>query len=440
MTGDNRLNLAEWTVSRVLKAGANQASVSITNKRESEVSFREKKLETLKDSTSNSLTLEIFAANRYSRHRTNNMDIVSLKKLVEKAVAMTKYLAEDKFRSLPDSKYYPQSPGIDLNIYDDTCKNISIEQRKQFARQIETEARSYSDQIISATAFYTDQFVEGVKVNSNGFSGKWRSTTFEPFVMVTAKGIKQAKPMGWHVARTCFFKDLPNAEELGKEASRRAVGKIGQCKIESGKYDMIVENRCAGKLIRMLIDPMSGRALQQKKSFLDSMRNKKIASETFTLIDDPLLKKGLRSRLFDNEAIAAQKRVMVENGILRHYYLDSYYARKLKFEPTTRRPSNLTFGCGSKSLDELVASVSKGILITGFIGGNSNSTTGDFSFGISGKLVKSGEIVKPVNEMTISGNALEFFKHLAEIGNDSNPYDTWRTPSMLFKSINFSGI
>lgn len=128
------------------------------------------------------------------------------------------------------------------------------------------------------------------------------------------------------------------------------------------------------------------------------------------------------------------------SGILLHYYIDDYYGKKLGMEPTTGSFSNLVFEYGSRSLEEMIRDMKKGILVTGFIGGNSNSTTGDFSFGIVGQLIEDGEIIKPINEMNISGNEKDFWNQLIEMGNDPYPYSSTRRPSMVFEGVNFSGI
>jgi PmbA protein len=131
---------------------------------------------------------------------------------------------------------------------------------------------------------------------------------------------------------------------------------------------------------------------------------------------------------------------MIEKGILKSYYVDCYYGNKLGWEPTTGSISNMVFELGDKSLDELIAEMDRGILVTSFIGGNSNSTTGDFSYGIIGKYIENGKIVRPVNEMNISGNLTDLWNRLAAVGNDPYIYSSWRRPSMYFTDIHFSGI
>ena len=159
-----------------------------------------------------------------------------------------------------------------------------------------------------------------------------------------------------------------------------------------------------------------------------------------TVIDDPFIEKGLGSRFFDGEGLAAKRRVVIEKGVLRQYFIDNYYGKKLGMEPTTSWPSNVLFEYGTHSVEEMIAGVKRGILVSGFIGGNSNSTTGDFSFGIVGLLIDAGKTVHPVNEMNISGYMKEFWNQLSEVGNDPYPYSSMRIPSLRFEGVNFSGL
>ena len=440
MSNKKRLELAEWAIEHALKSGADQAAVSISNSRNIQIEFRDKKLEKVKESTENSLNLQIYTEHRYSVHTTNDLGKESLIKFIKEAVAGTKYLGKDEYRCLPDPKYYPGKLKADLKICDSSYEKITPSDRMKMAAEIESAARAQSDKIISTTSGYSDEYHERVQVNSNGFSGAEERTNFSAGVMVTVRDKNGGRPEDWSWANTSFYKDLPAAETLAKDAVQRALQKIGQKKIESGKYDMIVENRAGGGLISMLQQPMTAHTVQQKNSFLEGMIGKKIASEKLTMIDDPMLEKGLGSRLFDGEGLAAKRRAMIEKGVLQYFYIDNYYGRKLGLELTSGSPSNLVFECGTKSLVKLVRDVKKGILVNGFIGGNSNPTTGDFSYGIMGLLIENGQIVKPVNEMNIAGNGKDFWNRLAAMGDDPYPYSSWLVPSMVFEKVQFSGL
>jgi PmbA protein len=152
-----------------------------------------------------------------------------------------------------------------------------------------------------------------------------------------------------------------------------------------------------------------------------------------------LIVRGLGSRLFDGEGLAARPFPVFERGALRNYYVDTYYGRKLGMAPTTGRTSNLTWVLGQKPLDGLLADMGEGILVTGFLGGNSNSTTGDFSLGVQGYRVRGGRSAEPVGEMNISGTQLELWTRLIGVGSDPYPYSPIHTPALMFEGVQFAG-
>ncbi len=170
------------------------------------------------------------------------------------------------------------------------------------------------------------------------------------------------------------------------------------------------------------------------------MLEKQVASDKLTIIDDPFIPKDFSSRLYDSRGIASEKRTVIEKGVLKMYYVDDYYGKKLGMKINGGSSSNLIFEHGNKSFEEIIKSLKKGIWISGFNGGNSNPTTGDFSFGISGFLIENGEVVQSVNEMNISGNAKDLWKKLVELGNDPYKWSSRHVPSMLFEDIVFSGV
>jgi len=185
---------------------------------------------------------------------------------------------------------------------------------------------------------------------------------------------------------------------------------------------------------------MYGSSIQQKRSFLSDKKGEKIGSKYLTLLDDPFIKGGLGSQLYDRDGFAAKKRDMIKAGVLKEFYVDWYYSRKLDWEPTTGSPSNLVIPPGKRSVKEIMEDLRRGILITGFIGGNSNSTTGDTSIGIIGQLFENGRPVQAVSEMNIAGNHLKFWHGLVEAANDPWIYSSYRTPSLVFKDVVVSGL
>ncbi len=301
--------------------------------------------------------------------------------------------------------------------------------------------KKYSGQderIISVSASYYDGLDERVMVTSNGFEGDSANSYFGLYSSVSVKS-GDARPESTWSESAISYDDLKK-EDVGKIALKRALDKIGQQKIQSGKMTMIVENKQVGRLLGPLISALNGSAIQQKNSFLIDKLGEKVASEKLTITDDPFIVGGRASRMFDSEGLATKVRPVFEKGVLKTYYIDTYYGKKLGMTPTSGSSTNLVFETGDKDLQGLIASVKKGILVTGFNGGNCNGTTGDFSYGIEGFLVENGEIVKPVSEMNITGNMKHLWSNIGEIGNDVNKNSSLRAPSVLFEGVDFSGI
>ncbi len=431
--------MAKWASDYALKNGASQVAVNVSNARRVQIDVRDKKIETLKETTENNLSINIYIDHKFSGHSSNDLRKESIKKLIDGAIPATKYLSADDFRELPEQEYYPSGKQENLNLVDKNQSELTTEKRISIAKEIESKAVEVSDKIISVQGSFSDSFYSSAKVLSNGFEGISEGTSFSLSAGVTVRD-GDARPEDWAWHSDHFFSNLKNPETIGTDAANRALRKIGQKKIDTGQYDMLVENRTMGRLVYMLIGPMSARALQQKSSFLEGMMNKSIASNKLTIIDDPLILGGPASRLFDSDGIAAKKRVMIEKGVLSNYYIDNYYGRKLGMKLTSNGTSNLLFDSGDQSLGELIKGINKGIFVTSFNGGNSNATTGDFSFGIGGMLIENGQLTIPVFEMNITGNAIDFWNKLVAIGNDVFKASSWRTPSMLFEGINFAGI
>lgn len=440
MNKKEKLELARWAVDYARKSGADDAAVDIVQSRDIETEFRKGQLDQLKESTQSSLDLSLYANNRYSNHATNDIRRESLEKFIAEAVAMTKYLSEDKYRSLPDPKYYEGQSKINLKTFDSNYDNVTSEQRVAISREIEQLASSMSDKIISCTSSYSDTSAELVKVHSNGFEGDRKGTVFSAGIEVTVDDGGGGRPEDWNYASVRFFNDLPSSNSLARVAVERALGKIGQSKMESGRYEMIVENRSVGRLLYSLYSPLTARSIQQKRSFLEGRLGQKIASEKLSIYDDPFVISGLGSRLFDSEGLALKKRPLIERGVLKSYLVDNYYGKKLGWEPNSGSTTNIVFEYGDKSLEAMIKGVKRGFLVNSFIGGNSNSATGDFSFGIIGKYIENGNIVKPVNEMNIAGNLTDLMNQLVEVGGDPFVYSSLRSPSLHFSDVQFSGI
>ncbi len=433
--------LAAWTIKAAKAAGANDCKVSIGSQRNVEISYRQHKPETIKEATTKQLYIQIFADGRYSQQTTSDLRKEALKDFIGNAVKATKLLAEDPFRTLPDPKYYKGRKEMDLGTFDPQHAKFTPEERHNLVKAIENAAlEKGGNKVISVTAEENDGHSESVTMTSNGFEGYDEETFYVAGAEMTVQDEGDRRPNGYHYVVTLNKKDLPAAEDIGAECAKRTMNLLGAKKIKTETLPIIIQNQNVGRIFGGFLQAMNGRSIQQRQSFLADKKGEKIGSKHFTIIDDPFVKAGLGSRLFDGDGFATKKRVMIDKGVLKDYFVDWYYSRKLEWEPTTGGPSNLIVPPGKRSVKEIMKDLGRGVYITGFIGGNSNPTTGDASIGIIGQLFEGGKPVQAISEMNISDNHLKFWNKLIEVANDPYPFSSMRFPSMVFEDIVVSGL
>jgi PmbA protein len=434
-------NLTAWAIETAKAAGADNSRVSIGSQRNVEISYRQRKPETIKEATTKQLAIQVYVNGRYSSQTTSDLRKDALKEFIGNAIAATKLLAEDPFRTLPDPKYYQGRKEMDLGSVDPQYAQFTPEQRHTMVQAIESAAlEKGGDKVISVTAEENDGHAESVTMTSNGFSGYTEDTFYVAGAEMTVQDEGDRRPNGYHYVVSLNKKDLPSPQEIGAECARRTMDLMGATKIKTETLPIIIQNQQVGRIFNGFLQAMTGRSIQQRQSFLADKKGQKVGSQHFTLIDDPFVKGGLGSRLFDGDGFATKKRVMIDKGVLKEFYVDWYYSRKLEWEPTTGSPSNLIVPPGKRSVEAIMKDLGRGIYITGFIGGNSNPTTGDASIGIIGQLFEGGKPVQAVSEMNISDNHLKFWNKLAETANDPYPYSSLRFPSMVFEDIVVSGL
>jgi len=432
---------ARRAVSLARQHGANEASATAGRMRELEVQWRDGRVEKVSEATTRGLSLQLYVDGRYSAVSTSDLRPEALERFISDSIAMTRVLTPDEHRRLPEPELYAGRAAMDLMIEDPRQAQFTAEERQRFARELEEGARSADTKgaILSVTTGFGDLSREVYRVSSNGFEGSTRATQFAASAEVSVQDPDGRRPEEGDSGFARFFEDLPEATALGRRAGERALGRIGSVKGASAVLPMAVDHKSAGRLVSMLLASMTGASIQQKRSFLDGKLGQKVGSSLLSFSDEPHVKKGLGSRLFDGEGIAARPLSLFEEGVLRTYFIDTYYGRKLQSRPTTSGPSNLAWKLGTKDRAGLLADMGEGILVTSFLGGNSSALTGDFSLGVQGFRVRGGQLAEPISEMNISGNQLDFWNRLVALGNDPYRYSTSRTPTLVFEGVQFAG-
>ncbi len=438
ITNENK-KMVQWAMEFALKNGCQASRVSLYNGSNCSFEIRDMKIDSLQQASENSLVIQLFVDGRYGSFSTNRLNKEELKTFILNGIDSTRYLEEDKARALPDASLYYKGEGKDLKQFDDKVNTLQPDEKIALAMNTCNEIMGKDEHIISINSFYGDDTNFKYMVSSNGFEGESAASSFSLGASVSARGEGDARPQGSWYDAALFFDDMKK-EGLGTEALRRVLRKLGQKKVASGKYSMVVDNINSSRVLSPVIDALYGSSIQQKDSFLLDKLDQKVMGDKLTLIDEPHLEKAFGARYFDNEGVATKKMPIFEGGVLRTYFIDTYSANKMDLKPTIDSPSILTMQMGDKDTDALVASLDKGILVTGFNGGNCDSSTGDFSYGIEGFLIEKGLLTQPVSEMNITGNMITLWNNLAEVGNDPRNASRWRIPALLFDGVDFSGL
>ena len=431
-------NRAAQAVEMAKAAGADDAWATASQGRDVEFEFRDGSLEKVKDTTSRSLDIQIYADDRYSNHQTTDLSPDRLESFIAEAVAITRALEPDEHRQITPAELFRGRPADDLDLVDPAVADISRDQRLAWCESLDRVATDH-ERVISATAGVYDGTLNSASASSNGFVGSHAQTYcwYGSNITLRDEGEKRASG-GWYVGGQ-HVDSLPAPSDVARIGLDRALARLGSEKGPTVKTAMLVDAQAAGSLIGRLLRPASARSVQQGQSFWADLVGTRAFSEKLTIVDDPLIPRGFGSRHFDSEGISAKYLPIVENGVVRNLYVDTYYGRKAGMKPTTGSASNRVIGLGDHSLADLFKEVGTGVYVTSWLGGNADSTTGDFSLGLRGHMIENGEIGRPVGEMNVTGNLKDLFGQLELVGNDVYPYSQTLSPSLVFGGVDFSG-
>jgi PmbA protein len=418
-------------------AGAGEAWATASRSRSVDCSVRAGVVEKVAEATTQQLSLQVWVDGRYSSHRTTDLRPEEVARFAREAVELTRFLEPDPQRQIPDPALFEGRAELDLGVYDDSIAALAQAEREALCLA-QNDLLSGKANVVSATSGTNDGLSESASVSSNGFQGAHRKTWMwlgSSLTMKDGEKLNEAGMWGGGPNRS----QAPTAAAVADETLARALARQGARKGPTVKGRMVVHPSAAGSLIHRLLGSANGRSVQQGTSLWGSRLGKPVVSDKLVVVDDPLQLGGHSSRLFDGEGIAAKRMPLIEGGALQALYLNTYYARKLGMAPTTGGPSNRLVRPGQRELDAIIADLDNAVLVTSWLGGNADSTTGDFSLGMRGHLIKNGQIGDAVGEMNVTGNLLVLFSALEEVGSDPWPYSSLQVPTLVFDGVDFSG-
>ena len=411
-------DLADRLVSAARRIGADAADAVALRAVSLGVEMREGAVEESARSEGDDVGLRVFIGRRQAVVSTNDVS-ADVDGLAERAVAMARVAPEDPFAGLADSDLLARELA-DLDLLDPDLPNVAV--LEQRARRAEDAALAVKGVTKSGGASASAGIGGMVLVTSGGFRGAYFSSG-QSVSMTAIAGEGTAMERDYDYSTALHGADLDAAEKVGRTAGERTVARLHPRKVDSKRVPVIFDRRVAGSLLGHLAGAINGTAVARKTSFLKDKLGQRLFKPAIRVVDDPLRKRGLRSRPFDAEGVAGKPLAVIEDGVLASWILDCSTARELGLATTghaqrgvssTPSPgsSNLHLAPGPDTPDALIEDIAEGFQITSLIGSGVNQVTGDYSRGASGFWIENGECTYAVSEITIAGHLPDVFASL----------------------------
>ncbi len=441
MTDDRELiDLADWAVSAALRLGAEEVAASASRSDQIQLAWRAGKIEQASEAVSRGLSVAVLVGDRYTSNATSDLRKSALSSFLADCVAAARELEPDVARRLPAPEECGRGASeAELDLDDPVWLTRTPDQRAADVAGLEAAiAERPAGDVVSTAANLAEGRGVSVRVTSGGFSELTRGAWFSLGGETTLRdGERRPEAAVGYAAR--YYRDLPSLPFIADDLRVRAEERLGSGPVSSGVYPAIIENRVAGRILGLLLGPIAGITLHEGRSCFRRSLGEPVGSSLLTILDDPLIPRGLASHAWDGDGRRPVRREIVAKGVLRSFYLNTYYARKLGMTPTSGGRSNWVVEAGPRPWQAVAADWPQAILVTGFLGGNANPTTGDFSFGIRGRLVENGVPTKALSEMNMAGNLGQILHDLVALGDDVWTYGSTQSPALIFGGVRFSG-
>ncbi|MEZ5655531.1 MAG: TldD/PmbA family protein [Sphingobium sp.] len=411
---------AQSLVEQARRAGADAADAIYACNASTGVSVRLGEMEDVEQSEGEDIGLRIFVGRQSATVSASDLEPESLAALVSRCLAMAREAPEDKYATLApeDQLMRGKLPALDL-CDEDEPHPADLKER---ALTAEDAARSVPGITNSEGGGASKGRTQIALATSHGFCGGYATTVHGTWASVLAgEGASMQRDYASHSTR--HLKELEDAEHIGRRAGHRAMARLGACKIKGGAMPVIFDPRVGSSLIGHLIGAIAGPAITRRSSFLLDDMGKQLFDTSVSIVDDPLRKRGLRSRPMDGEGLATHQTRFIDKGVLTGWMLDSASALQLGERPTGHASrgtsgspgvsaTNAYIEAGEASPGDLLQGIERGIYVTELIGMGVNPVTGDYSRGASGFLIENGAVAHAVTEITIAGNLKDMFAAL----------------------------
>ncbi len=437
-TREQLADLARQALEYARDFGASGADTEISEAQGQTVTVRKGAIETIEYNRDKGMGVTVYLGRRKGHASTSDLTPAAIKATVEKAATIARYTAEDEAAGLPDAAWLAQEQP-DLDLYHSW--DIGVDEAAERARACEAAALAVDKRIENSEgASLSTHSSHFVYANTLGFVGGYASSRHSLSVAVIGaeKGLMQ-RDYWYTTARRAD--ELDAAEKVGRIAGERTVRRLGGRKLTTRQCPVVFEAPIAGGLIGSFVGAVSGSNLYRRSSFLLDSLGKEIFAPHVQLREDPFIPRGMGSSPFDSEGVHVAARDVVKDGVVQGYFLSTYSARKLGMPSTGNAGGshNLLLQSGDKDLSGLLKEMGSGLLVTELLGHGANMVTGDYSRGAAGYWVEGGEILYPVEEITIAGNLKDMFRNIAAIGTDVDRRGSRQTGSVLVSRMTVAG-
>ena len=429
-------NIAIHCIDSSIKNAATNCEVKVKNIISETVNLRNKKLDESDRSDNLGVTLTTYIGKKKSTISSSNLTETNIKNLIERCIETTKITPEDEFNSLPDKELLAREIN-DLNLYDDN--HIENEKKIDYLKEVENSAFE-NKEIINTETGFSENKSNFILANSDGFLNGYKSSSFSASCVAVAKDTNNNMERDYEFTSKCHLDDMLKPKEIGSIAAKKTIEKLNPQKIKSEKISVVFDRRISKGILSTLAGAISASAIARGTSFLKEKLNKEIFSSSINVLDKPNIAKGLGSRYFDSEGVKSEELKLVDQGVLKHYLVDTYYGKKLNLKSNGRcdGTSNLFFENGAISYQDLLKLNQRILYVTETIGHGTNLVTGDYSVGATGFIIENGVFKHPVSEITIAGNFKDIFKNIT-LANDLEFKYATNAPTMLIEGMVVAG-
>lgn len=435
---DTLRGIAQDMLDYAKQRGASAASADVSVGFGQSVTVRHGEVETIEYNRDKGLSVTIYLGQQRGNASTSDFTPQAVRDTVDAALSIARYTAKDDCSGLPDADMLARDcPDMDLYHPWDLPVDVAIALAQQCERAaLDTDTR-ISNSEGATVNLHEAQFITA---NSLGFIGGFPSSRHSLSCAVIAGQDDAMERDYWYdVARDA--KDLMDVQQVGRTAAERTVRRLNARQIDTMQVPVLFEAPIAASLLGSFVGAVSGGSLYRKSSFLLDRMDQQVFAPHINISDVPDIRKALASSPFDDEGVQTQRRVIVENGVLRGYFLGSYSARKLGMRTTGNAGGNHNLILQSGPLDfaGMLSTMSRGLLVTELLGQGINAVTGDYSRGAAGFWVENGEIQYPVNEIAIAGNLKDMFRNIVAVGNDVLVQGSRQCGSILVEGMTIAG-